>query len=156
MWAPTTDRRRNAVKKVRAAAVIAVATTVVTQARDYAREHPDQAADTLDGVERFLRDRAAPRYSSYIEKGSTALRHGLGLRASTVTGRSGHSRDTWSDATGGGEDPDPDTAEPWAPHEPSDPSPLAPNPSPGTGDDPQPRRAGDDPAPMTPGEHRAP
>ena len=37
-------------------------------------------------------------------------------------------------------DPDPDVDEPWHPHDPSDPSPVAPNPSPGTGDDPQPRR----------------
>ena len=46
-------------KKVRAAAVIAVVTTVVSQARDYAREHPDQAAQTVDQVERFLRGKAA-------------------------------------------------------------------------------------------------
>lgn len=37
-------------------------------------------------------------------------------------------------------DPDPDTDEPWTSHEPSDPSPVAPNPAPGTSDDPQPRR----------------
>ncbi len=49
-------------------------------------------------------------------------------------------------------DPDPDTDEPWTPHEPSDPTPVAPNPSPGTGDDPQPRRGIGSAAPMTPGE----
>ena len=54
-------------KKVRAAAVIAVVTTAVSQARDYAREHPDQAAQTLDQVEGFLRGkprRSTPRTST--------------------------------------------------------------------------------------------
>ena len=44
-------------KKVRAAAVIAVVTTAVSQARDYAREHPDEAGDAVDKVEQFLRER---------------------------------------------------------------------------------------------------
>ncbi|GGL29304.1 hypothetical protein H9L10_02420 [Phycicoccus endophyticus] len=49
-------------------------------------------------------------------------------------------------------DPDPDVEEPWTPHEPDDPAPVAPNPAPGTGDDPQPRRQVGSSAPMTPGE----
>ena len=44
----------------------------------------------------------------------------------------------------------PETTEPRAPHGFRDP--VAPNPSPGTSDDPQPRRWDDDPAPLTPGE----
>ena len=66
-------------KKVRAAAVIAVVTTAVSQARDYAREHPDQAAQTVDQVERFLRGRPAPQHGAYLDKGIAALRQGLGL-----------------------------------------------------------------------------
>ncbi len=55
-------------------------------------------------------------------------------------------RDTGAPLT----DPDPETFEPRAPHGFRDP--VAPNPSPGTSDDPQPRRWDDDPAPLTPGE----
>ena len=66
-------------KKVRAAAVIAVVTTAVSQAREYAREHPDQAAQGLDKVEDFLRGRTAPKHAGFLDKGSAALRQGLGL-----------------------------------------------------------------------------
>lgn len=129
-------------KKVRTAAVVAVVTTAVTKAREYAREHPDQAAQTLDRVEEFVRGRAAPKHAGYIDKGSVALRQGLGLPArGTVS----------STATSAAlDDPDPDTSEPPAHHGPSDP--VAPNPAPGTTDDPQPRRRDDEPAPLTPGE----
>ena len=131
-------------KKVRAAAVIAVVTTAVSQARDYAREHPDQAAETVDQVERFLRGKLPPKHGAYIDKGVAALRQGLGLppgapgRAAGASGAAGLT------------DPDPDTTEPPAAHGFRDP--VAPNPSPGTSDDPQPRRWDDDPAPLTPGE----
>jgi hypothetical protein len=135
------------VKKVRAAAVIAVVTTVVSQAREYAREHPDQAAQGLDKVEDFLRGRTAPKHAAFLDKGSAALRQGLGLprRAATVPGATAADLD---DA--GLTDPDPDTSEPPATYGFRDP--VAPNPSPGTSDDPQPRRWDDDPAPLTPGE----
>ena len=66
-------------KKVRAAAVIAVVTTAVSQARDYARENPDQAGEAVDQVERFLRGRLAPQHGVYVDKGGAALRQGLGL-----------------------------------------------------------------------------
>ncbi len=130
-------------KKIRAAAVIAIATTAVSQAKEYAREHPDQASETLDKVEGFIRGKAQPKHQPYIDKGSAALRQGLGLpkraAASTVV-----------DTT---EDPDPDTDEPWHPRTPEET--ISPNPAPGTSDDPQPRRSADDAAPMTPGEHLA-
>ena len=134
-------------KKVRAAAVIAVVTTAVSQARDYAREHPDQAAQTVDQVERFLRGKLSQKHGAFVDKGVAALRQGLGLppRApGPAAGTSGAS------GPAGLTDPDPDTTEPRVTHGFRDP--VAPNPSPGTSDDPQPRRWDDDPAPLTPGE----
>ena len=133
--------------KFRTAAMVAVMTTAVSKVRDYAREHPEQAGQAVDKVEEFVRGRAAPKHVPYVEKGGKALRQGLGLPLRTVPPAP---RD--ADV----EDPDPDTDEPWSPHATDDLRPLAPNPSPGTGDDPQPRRDSDDPAPMTPGEHLQP
>ncbi len=132
-------------KKVRAAALIAVVTTVVSQARDYARDNPGQAGEAVDQVERFLRGRLAPQHGVYVDKVGAGLRQGLGLPARDV--RDAHRpRDAGVPLT----DPDPETTEPRAPHGFRDP--VAPNPSPGTSDDPQPRRWDDDPAPLTPGE----
>jgi hypothetical protein len=130
------------VTKVRAAALIAVVTTAVSAARDYARENPDQAGDALDQVERFLRGKLPPQHAGHVHRVGAGLRQGLGLP--TRGSR---------DARGGGApltDPDPETAELHVPHGFRDP--VAPNPSPGTSDDPQPRRSDDDPAPLTPGE----
>jgi hypothetical protein len=132
--------------KIRTAAMVAVVTTAVTKARDYAREHPEQAGQTIDKVEEFVRGKAAPKHSAYIDKGSRALRQGLGL-PSRPMGSAGRT-------TTAVDDPDPNTDEPWHPHDPLDAP--APNPSPGTSDDPQPRRGSDDPSPMTPGEHLRP
>jgi hypothetical protein len=137
------------VKKVRAAAVIAVVTTAVSQAREYAREHPDQAAQGLDKVEDFLRGRTAPKHAGFLDKGSAALRQGLGLPRRADTAARGATGGTGS-GSAGLTDPDPDTSEPPATYGFRDP--VAPNPSPGTSDDPQPRRWDDDPAPLTPGE----
>ena len=134
--------------KVRAAAVIAVVTTAVSQARDYAREHPDEAAQTLDKVEEFVRGKAAPKHGAYIDKGSSALRRSLGLPPRSAAGS--ETSATGAGSTTGLTDPDPDTTEPPASYGFRDP--VAPNPSPGTTDDPQPRRQDDDPAPLTPGE----
>ncbi len=132
-------------KKVRAAALVAVVTTVVSQARDYARDNPDQAGAALDQVERFLRGRMAPKHGAYVDKVGAGLRQGLGLPTRDATAPKAP-RDAGAPLT----DPDPETAEPRAPHGFRDP--VAPNPSPGTSDDPQPRRWDDDPAPLTPGE----
>ena len=127
-------------KKVRAATVVAVMATAVTKVRDYAREHPEQASDTLDKVEGFIRNKAAPKHAAYLDKGSPGLRQALGLPARSARG-------TVPSTT---EDPDPDTSEHWPAHRSSDP--IAPNPAPGTSDDPQPRGHFDDSEPMTPGE----
>ena len=135
-------------KKVRAAAVIAVVATVVSSARDYARDNPDQAGETLDQVEWFVRGKVSPQHTAYVDKVSAGLRRGLGL----PTRDAGAPRDTGAPRNTGAPltDPDPETVEPRAPHGFRDP--VAPNPSPGTSDDPQPRRWDDDPAPLTPGE----
>ena len=143
-------------KKVRAAAVIAVVTTAVSQAREYAREHPDEAAQGLNRVEDFLRGKTAEKHAAFLDKGSAALRQGLGLPRRTAPGATATDGATGAataaaDVGGAGlTDPDPDTTEPPATYGFRDP--VAPNPSPGTSDDPQPRRWDDDPAPLTPGE----
>jgi hypothetical protein len=143
---PVAQPRRDAVKKVRAAAVVAAVSTAVTQVREYAREHPEQASRAVDTVEGFVRGRAAPKHGPSIDKGSRAIRKGLGLPLRPLPPAA-------LEASSGPdlEDPDPDTDEPWHPHGPLEAP--APNPAPGTSDDPQPRRYEDDPAPMTPGEH---
>ncbi len=125
-------------KKVRVAAVVAVVMTAATQAREYAQEHPEGAEQALDKVEQLLRGRLSPKHGAYVDKGRRALRQGLGLPSRAAAPGAG-----WAD-------PDPDTAEPPVSHGFLDP--VAPNPSPGTTDDPQPRRWDDDPAPLTPGE----
>jgi hypothetical protein len=132
------------VKKVRAATVVAVMATAVTKVREYAKEHPEQAGRAADTLEDFVRGRSAPRHGPKIDKGSRALRSGLGLPLRPLSPA----------VPGDLADPDPDTGEPWHPHAAGDV--VAPNPAPGTSDDPQPRRGADDSAPMTPGEHLRP
>jgi hypothetical protein len=152
-----TPTERDDVKKVRAAAVIAIATTAYSKAKDYAHANPEQASSTIDKVEDFVRGRTPAKHADKVGQGSAVVRRGLGLpgratpaAASADVGGAGALTGTAE------EDPDPDTEEKWTPHDPSAPTPLAPNPAPGTDDDPQPRRHGDDQAPMTPGEHIAP
>ena len=116
-------------KKVRAAAVIAVVTTAVSQAREYAREHPDQAAQGLDKVEDFLRGRTAPKHAAFLDKGSAALRQGLGLPRAPPPRLPPRCRRRRRLADAGLTDPDPDTTEPPATYGFRDP--VAPNPSPG-------------------------
>ncbi len=141
-------------KKVRAAVVIAAATTAYTKAKDFARENPEQASSAIDKVEDFVRGKTPPKHAEKIGKGSAAVRKGLGLpsratppAASSTSGTAG----TLVASSPDEEDPDPDTAEPWHPHTRDET--VAPNPAPGTSDDPQPRRGAADAAPMTPGEH---
>ena len=130
-------------KKVRAAAVIAVVTTAVSQARDYAREHPDEAGGPSTRSSSSSAAGSRPEHGAYLDKGGAALRQGLGLPARDPSRASGPVGTATTD-------PDPDTTEPPQRREADDP--VAPNPSPGTSDDPQPRRGDDEPAPLTPGE----
>ncbi len=123
-------------KKIRAAAVIAIATTAYTKAKDYAHTNPEQAGATIDKVEDFVRGRTPAKHADKVGQGGAVVRRGLGLpgRATPTAPSADAERAGALTAAAEEEDPDPDTSEPWAPHDPSDPSPLAPNPAPGTDD----------------------
>lgn len=66
-------------KIIRTAALIAAATAAVSKAKEYARDNPAQASDTIDKVEGFVRGKAGPKYADKIGQGTDALRSGLGL-----------------------------------------------------------------------------
>ena len=93
-------------KKVRAAAVIAVASTAYKQLQDYARDNPERTSSAIDSVESFLRQKAPPQYTSKIEGGGRALRRHLGLPAGAGrspladTGGAAPTTEVRKDATG--------------------------------------------------------
>jgi hypothetical protein len=67
----------------------------VSKAREYARENPDKASQTIDSVEAFLAGKAGPKYADKVGKGSHALRSGLGLPAGAgATDSAGSARST--------------------------------------------------------------
>ena len=66
-------------KVIRMAALIAAATAAASKAKEYARENPDKASQTLDKAEAFVAGRAGPKYADKVGKGSDALRSSLGL-----------------------------------------------------------------------------
>ena len=68
-------------KMIRMAALIAAATAAASKAKDYARENPEKASETLDKVEAFVAGKAGPKYADKVGKGSHALRASLGLPA---------------------------------------------------------------------------
>jgi hypothetical protein len=70
-------------KMIRMAVVIAAATAAASKAKEYARENPDKASETIDKAEAFVAGKAGPKYAGKVGKGSDALRHGLGLPAGT-------------------------------------------------------------------------
>ncbi|NHA66730.1 antitoxin [Phycicoccus flavus] len=72
-------------KKIRAAVVIAAATAGWQKAKDYARENPQQANDTIEKVEGFVRGKASPQYAAKVDSGGAALRRGLGLPARSAS-----------------------------------------------------------------------
>ena len=113
---------------------------------------------TLDQVEEFVRGKAgseARRLHRQGELGAAAEpRAAATQRRCTARHRCAPYADAASAALRRLTDPDPDTTEPPASYGFRDP--VAPNPSPGTTDDPQPRRQDDDPAPLTPGERPHP
>ena len=73
-------------KMIRMAALIAAAAAAVSKAKDYARQNPEKASDTLEKVEAFVAAKAGPTYAGKVEKGSHALRAGLGLPSGTGEG----------------------------------------------------------------------
>lgn len=68
-------------KIIRMAALVAAAAAAASKARDYARENPEKATETLDKVEAFVTGKAGPKYADKVGKGSEALRASLGLSA---------------------------------------------------------------------------
>jgi hypothetical protein len=70
-------------KMIRMAVVIAAATAAASKAKEYARENPDKASQTIDKAEAFVAGKAGPKHAGKVGKGSDALRHGLGLPAGT-------------------------------------------------------------------------
>ncbi len=81
-------------KIIRTAALVAVATAAVSKAKEYARNNPSQASDTIDKVEGFVRDKAGPKYTDKVGQGSAALKRSLGLKGATP----GAASSTGSDA----------------------------------------------------------
>lgn len=68
-------------KIIRTAALVAAATAAYSKAREYARDNPAKASETIDKAESFVRGKAGPKYADKVGKGSEALRKGLGLSA---------------------------------------------------------------------------
>jgi hypothetical protein len=72
-------------KTVRTVVWIAAVSAAVSQAKKFARENPDQASQSVDKVEAFVRGKVRPEHAAKVAKGGDALRSGLGLS----TGSSG-------------------------------------------------------------------
>ena len=83
MGVPTTvfAPEETEMKMIRMAALIAAAAAAASKAKEYARENPESASETLDKVEAFVAGRAGPKYADKVGKGSRALRSSLGLSA---------------------------------------------------------------------------
>jgi MT0933-like antitoxin protein len=76
-------------KIIRTAALVAAATAAVSKAKEYARDNPAQASETIDKIEAFVRDKAGPKYAGKVGQGSDALRSSLGLTARGASGAPG-------------------------------------------------------------------
>jgi hypothetical protein len=84
---PTRQRPEdNDMKVIRMAALIAAATAAASKAKEYARENPDKASQSIDKAEAFVAGKAGPKYADKVGKGSDALRSSLGLPAGTSGG----------------------------------------------------------------------
>jgi len=60
-------------------ALIALAGTAAVKARDYARRNPHKVEDVLAKVRSGVSSRTGGRYDAHLDKGSSAVRRGLGL-----------------------------------------------------------------------------
>ena len=89
-------------KMIRMAVVIAAATAAASKAKEYARENPDKASETIDKAEAFVAGKAGPKYAGKVGKGGDALRNSLGLPAGTSAAGTG----TPTPATTDGSAPD--------------------------------------------------
>jgi hypothetical protein len=81
-------------KVIRTAALVAAATAAVSKAKEYARENPAKASETIDKAESFVRGKAGPKYADKVGKGSNALRKSLGLSAGSAATAGGGSTST--------------------------------------------------------------
>ena len=66
-------------KIIRTAALVAAAGAAYSKAKDYARENPGKASETIGKAEEFVRGKAGPKYADKVDKGGEALRKSLGL-----------------------------------------------------------------------------
>ncbi len=73
-------------KVIRTAALVAAAAAAVSKAKEYARQNPAKASETIDKTESFVRGKAGPKYADKVGKGSSALRKGLGLPGTASAG----------------------------------------------------------------------
>ena len=87
-------------KVIRTAALVAAATAAVSKAKEYARQNPAKASETIDKAESFVRGKAGPKYADKVGKGSSALRKGLGLPGTASAGSTATTTGS-STATGG-------------------------------------------------------
>lgn len=86
-------------KVIRTAALVAAATAAVSKAKEYARENPAKASETIDKAESFMRSKAGPKYADKVGKGSSALRKGLGLSAGSTATATGSTTPTTTGGT---------------------------------------------------------
>lgn len=65
--------------KLSSKALIALAGTAAVKARDYATKNPDKVEQALARVQTSVSRRTSGKYDIHLDKGSTAVRKGLGL-----------------------------------------------------------------------------
>ena len=75
-------------KMIRTAALVAAAGAAYSKAKDYARENPAKASETIDKVESFVRGKAGPKHADKVGKGRQVLRSSRGLTGTTSSSSS--------------------------------------------------------------------
>ena len=71
-------------KVIRTAVLVAAASAAVRKAREYARDNPEKASQSIDQLESFISGKAGPQYADKVGKGGHALRSSLGLPKDTA------------------------------------------------------------------------
>ena len=125
-------------KTVRTVVWIAAVSAAVSQAKKFARDNPDQAAQSVDKVEAFVRGKVRPEHAAKVAKGGDALRSGLGLSTGSAAsaGSAGSGAAGGSAGSGSGSPGTSDSSPmPAAESSSSTPPPSAPGAS-GSGSDP--------------------
>ena len=65
--------------KLTSKALIAMAGTAAVKARDYANKNPHKVEQALAKVQSSVSRKTNGKYDAHLDKGSTAVRKGLGL-----------------------------------------------------------------------------